>query len=73
MTNVEIAKRLLDEAKQGRLDREILPHFINSLQFGGPVPDPKAWLEGVAKDLPEFILSSKAREQLLDVAARWNQ
>lgn len=71
MTNVEIAKRLLQEAKEGKLNPAILPHFINSLQFGAPVPDPKAWIDGIADSLPGMILPSKTRMQLKEIAARW--
>lgn len=75
MTNVEIAQALLKEAKEGRLEPAILPHFINSLQYGGPVPDPKAWIQGVAGDLASFmpeLVSLKCKKQLLDIAARWD-
>lgn len=74
MTNVEIAKALLKEAKEGRLEPAVLPHFINSLQHGGPVPDPKNWLQDVAGDLAQFmpeIVSPKCKKQLLDIAAKW--
>lgn len=74
MTNVEIAKAMLNEAKAGRLDPAVLPHFINSLQYGGPVPDPKAWIEGVAGDLARFlpeVVSPKCEKQLKALAARW--
>lgn len=75
MTNVEIAQVLLNEAKAGRLEPAVLPHFINSLQHGGPVPDPKAWLQGVAGDLARFlpeIVSPKCEKQLKDIATRWD-
>lgn len=75
MMNIEIAKVLLKEVKEGRLDPVILPHFINSLQYGAPVPDPKAWIEGsadsMAKFLPELV-SPKCKKQLMDIAARWD-
>lgn len=74
MTNVEIAKALLKEAEEGRLEPAVLVHFINSLQYGGPVPDPKGWLQGVAGDMAKFlpeIVSSKCKKQLLDIAVRW--
>lgn len=73
MTNVEIAKVLLKEAKDGRLDAAILPHFINSLQYGSPVQDPKAWIERSADTLEKFTLCSpQCKEQLRDIAARWD-
>lgn len=75
MTNVEIAKVLLKEAKEGRLEPAVLPHFINSLQYGGPVPDPKGWIKGVASDLAQFmpqIVSPRCEKQLLDIASRWD-
>lgn len=75
MTNVEIAKALVKEAKEGRLEPAVLPHFINGLQYGGPVPDPKDWLNAVAGDLAQFmpeIVSPKCKKQLLDIAARWD-
>lgn len=75
MTNLEIAERLLEEAKAGKLDPAILPHFINSLQHGSPVPDPRAWIEKSAGDLARFmpeLVSPKCEKQLMDIAARWN-
>lgn len=72
MTNVEIAKRLLKKAKEGELDPAILPHFINSLQFGGPVPDPKRWIKGISDALPDVILPSRTRAQLKKIAAGWD-
>lgn len=72
MTNIEIAKRLLQEVKDGNLDPQILPHFINSLQFGGPVPNPKKWIFSVADSLPEFILPGKTKLQLKAISARWD-
>lgn len=75
MTNIEIAKVLLKEAKEGRLEPSVLPHFVNSLQHGGPVPDPKSWIEGVARDMSEFlpkIVTPECKKQLLDIAARWD-
>lgn len=74
MTNVEIAQVLVNEAKAGRLEPAVLPHFINSLQHGGPVPDPKAWIQGVAGDLARFmpdLVSPKCKKQLLAIAAKW--
>jgi hypothetical protein len=70
---MEIAQVLVNEAKAGRLEPAVLPHFINSLQYGGPVPDPKAWLQGVAGDLAQFlpeIVSPKCKKQLLAIAAK---
>jgi hypothetical protein len=75
MTNVEIAEALVKEMKEGRLEPAVLPHFINSLQHGGPVPDPKNWLQGVAASLAEFmpeLVSPKCKKQLLDIATRWD-
>lgn len=73
MTNVEIAQVLVNEAKAGRLAPAILPHFINSLQHGDPVPDPKAWLTDVAVHLAKFLpelVSPQCKEQLLAIAAK---
>ena len=72
MTNIEIANVLLQEAREGRLDPAMLPHFITSLEYGGPVPDPKAWLFGIAESLPDLIIADKCREQLRDIAVRWD-
>jgi len=75
MTNVEIAQVLLNEAKAGRLEPAVLPHFLNSLQHGGPVPDLKAWIQGVAGDLAQFmpeLLSQKCKKHLLAIGAKWN-
>lgn len=73
MTNIEIAQILLKEAKKGKLDKSILPHFMNSLEHGGPVPDPKDWLFGIANSLPDLLIADKCREQLRDLAMRWDK
>ena len=73
MTNIEIAQILLKEANKGKLEKSILPHFMNSLQYGSPVPDPKAWLFGIADSLPDLVITDKCREQLRDIAVRWDE
>lgn len=72
MTNLEIAKRLLEEVNQGRLNRCVLAHLVDSLRFGGPVPDPKSWIEGAAKSLSGVVWPMETKQQLLDLATRWN-
>jgi hypothetical protein len=70
--NIEIARVLLAEARGGRLDPSAVIHFVNSLQFGGPVPDPKNWLEGISRSMPEEIMSPAVKKQIADIASRWD-
>lgn len=72
MENIEIARILLAEARGGRLDPSAVIHFVNSLQFGGPVPDPKSWLEGIAKSMPEEIMSPATKKQIAAIAKKWD-
>lgn len=72
MENIEIARVLAAEARGGRLDPSALIHFVNSLQYGGPVPDPKNWLEGISRSMPEEIMSAKTKKQIADIAKRWD-
>lgn len=72
MENIEIARVLLAEARGGRLDPSAVIHFVNSLQFGGPVPDPKKWLEGISSSMPEEVMSAEAKKQIAAIAKRWD-
>jgi hypothetical protein len=69
--NIEIAKILVGEARGGRLEPSAVIHFVNSLQFGGPVPDPKDWLSGIARSMPDEVMAPAVKKQIAAIADRW--